>query len=236
MKIILNADDFGRNNKANINIAKCFEEGLINSTTIMMNMPSAADAIEIAKKQGFQDKIGVHIVLDEGVPLTDDIKKVKKFCDELGRFKEYIPRHQLLNREEKQAIYHECMAQISAARNMGIIPTHMDSHRHRHQDIIIASIVKKVAFDSNIKYIRKYKSKGSFLHKIYGMLIDTYYKVFSEICSSDYFYGIFDYDCKFIFRNKCCVEIMCHPEHAEDMEQLKILKKQLKINNDWREK
>lgn len=52
-KIIVNADDFGKTHTINLAIAECFNKGLITNTTIMVNMPFADEAVEIAKQEVF---------------------------------------------------------------------------------------------------------------------------------------------------------------------------------------
>ena len=39
--MVINADDFGYSESVNKAISDCFEKGLINRTTIMVNMPQA---------------------------------------------------------------------------------------------------------------------------------------------------------------------------------------------------
>ena len=47
--MIINADDFGYSESVNKAISDCFERGLINRTTIMVNMPHAEEATAMAK-------------------------------------------------------------------------------------------------------------------------------------------------------------------------------------------
>ena len=58
MKLIVNADDFGRTRGINYGIVECMKNGILTSTTIMMNMPYAEHAVKLAKKEG------IHTALD----------------------------------------------------------------------------------------------------------------------------------------------------------------------------
>ena len=69
--MVINADDFGYSESVNKAISDCFEKGLINRTTIMVNMPQAEAASELARTNGFFDKVGLHINLTEGKALSD---------------------------------------------------------------------------------------------------------------------------------------------------------------------
>ncbi len=53
MPIIVNADDFGKNEEVSRAVLEAFEEKLITRTTLMVNMPYADKAVELAKQKGF---------------------------------------------------------------------------------------------------------------------------------------------------------------------------------------
>ncbi len=75
-KLIINADDFGLNSSVNRAIVDLFTNGLINSATLMANMPAFDEAISLVHKYNLAPKIGLHLVLTEGTPLTEEIKKI----------------------------------------------------------------------------------------------------------------------------------------------------------------
>ena len=84
--MIVNADDFGLSPRVNQAIVRAFDEGLISSTTVMANMPAFAEASAIARDRGLLDHVGAHLVLTEGDPLTDTMRRCGRFCDADGRF------------------------------------------------------------------------------------------------------------------------------------------------------
>ena len=47
MKVIMNADDFGFSKGANLGILEGFQNGIISSTSLMVNMPGFAHAISL---------------------------------------------------------------------------------------------------------------------------------------------------------------------------------------------
>ena len=53
MNVVINADDFGISAEVNRAVVECFRRGLINRTTIMVNMPEAEDAKRLAQENGF---------------------------------------------------------------------------------------------------------------------------------------------------------------------------------------
>ena len=75
MKIIVNADDFGASERINNAIVDAFKKGIVTNTTIMPNMSAYDEAVELAKENGFFDKVGIHLNLLAGEPLTLSIKQ-----------------------------------------------------------------------------------------------------------------------------------------------------------------
>lgn len=67
MPIIINADDYGKNEEINQAISEAFEKKYITRTTLMVNMPYTDKAVELAKQKGFSDRIGIHLNLG-GMP------------------------------------------------------------------------------------------------------------------------------------------------------------------------
>ena len=59
MKLILNADDFGLSQSVNKGIVECLQNGLVTSTTMMMNTPYTDEAIKLAKEHNIKN-IGIH--------------------------------------------------------------------------------------------------------------------------------------------------------------------------------
>ena len=87
MKTIINADDFGKTQSINSAICECFANGYITSTTLMVNMPFADEAVKLAKENGFWEKVGLHLNLTEGIPMNKKLASFELFCDQDGKFK-----------------------------------------------------------------------------------------------------------------------------------------------------
>ena len=91
--IVVNADDFGMSRQTNEAILQAFEKGLISSTTIMANMPAFEEACQLARQHHLQRRIGLHLNVTEGKPLTADIADCPRFCDAGGCWR---PRRRVL--------------------------------------------------------------------------------------------------------------------------------------------
>lgn len=58
IEVIANADDFGKSHEVNLGILDGFKRGMLQCTTLMVNMPFADEAVQIAQENGFFDKVG----------------------------------------------------------------------------------------------------------------------------------------------------------------------------------
>lgn len=157
--IIINADDFGLNEHCSKAIAQAFREGKISDTTMMATGEYFDEAVELAMEQGFIDKIGIHLNLTEGVPLTEDIKKLPDFVTD-GRFKKQYKRSKPLSKADQNAIYIELTAQVEKIQKAGIHITHADSHHHIHTAIFIAPIAARVCKEHGITKMRLHRNIG----------------------------------------------------------------------------
>lgn len=164
MRFIINADDFGYSSKVNKAIQHAIKEGLISSTTILVNMPFFEEAVALAKRENFIDRVGIHLNLFEGKPLTREMQECRLFCDEHKNFQGEKDENGVFQgkkrnifdplRMDSSIIYNELSAQIEKALDAGIRPTHLDSHGQLHTNFFIGNIVINLAIKYNISSIR----------------------------------------------------------------------------------
>ena len=132
MRVIINADDFGYHTNANRAIAECFAKGVVTNATAMVTMPDFGQGLALAQSQGFADRIGLHINLSVGIPLTDGIKRSRLFCDEDGVFNNAIRQNRFyrfwLPSNLKSLIADEIRAQMRLFIKYGLTQRHYDSH------------------------------------------------------------------------------------------------------------
>ena len=145
--MIINADDFGYSESVNEAICQCFNRGLINRTTIMVNMPEAENAAEIAKNNGFFGSVGLHINLTEGKALSEECRK-SPLCDENGFLKGefHVPfkARLFLPKAIRKAISAEVEAQMKKFIEMGFPLRHADSHNYTHSYLSVYGEIKKL--------------------------------------------------------------------------------------------
>src|ERR1700761_6590687 len=131
--LIINADDFGYSSIVNRAILSSMEEGLVTSTSMMANMPGFDHAVGLVHVHvKLAGRVGVHLNLTEGRPLSKPILDCRQFCNESGEFAYQRTPLFFLSKRVRDAVYLELKAQVERLRDVGIEPTHVDSHHHIH--------------------------------------------------------------------------------------------------------
>lgn len=166
-RLIINADDFGMTEGISEGIIKAHLEGVVTSTTLMANMPAAAYAIKLAQKTPDLG-VGIHLNLTTGRPISTP-EKVRTLVDKSGTF---YPQKILISRLvkwkiDRLEILAEFTAQIEKALELGLFPTHLDSHHHIHLYPIVTWAFLKVAEKFSIYKMRTHRLQ---------ILIDRNYK------------------------------------------------------------
>jgi len=127
MRLIVNADDFGLCRSVNKAIIDVYKAGNLSSTTMMVTMPGADDAITLAKRHPNLG-IGLHLCLTEGRSLADH----STLTNENGYF---FSRSELIKKVLKgnidlKEIRTEFEYQLEELSRSGIPYFHVDSHQH----------------------------------------------------------------------------------------------------------
>ncbi|QRG66223.1 carbohydrate deacetylase [Brevibacillus choshinensis] len=224
MKIIINADDFGMSTTTDDAIIQTFSIGALTSTTIFANGATFEAACQRAHEEKLQHQVGLHINLNDGLPLSEAIRKCPRFCDENGFFR---PRTRSLSRlilpltaNEKSALATELRSQIRRCRLHGLPLTHADSHNHIHTEIILGTLIMEVLKEEEIPYLRLTRNIGTDM----SVPKKLYKTLYNGILSSKGLRGV-QYFGEFEGMIALCqnggnrtgsVEIMCHPIYNEN--------------------
>ncbi len=228
MGLIRNADDFGKSEEINRAIRECFRKGFIDRTTLMVNMPAAQEAVEIAKDEGFADRIGIHFNITSGMPLSEPIRSNPLLCDAQGRFhaafRQTTKYRLYMDQLSKEQIYTELAAQLKRYRDWGLTLMHADSHHHVHTDYPVYCALKRLAKEqsfSSLRISRNLFHGGNPLMRIYKC---WYNRAIRKLCTetSDYFGSVSDlkaFDTIEKIRRLSAegqIEIMMHPMYGAD--------------------
>jgi len=130
-RLIINADDFGLTSGVNRAIAESNRSGIVTSATLMANAQASVAATDLAKAQPGL-KIGCHIVLIDGVPLTADLPSLTNGSSRFRSSLKQFALDSVRKRIAAEEIQREAEAQIRKIQACGITLTHVDSHKHTH--------------------------------------------------------------------------------------------------------
>lgn len=191
---VVHADDFGYSKSVNQCIDKCFAEEWLSETSLMVNMPACDEAVEIARRHGYAHRVGLHLNLTEGEPLTDQIKECPRFCSKEGQFNKtfHLSTHGrfFLTPKEKRAVNQEILAQLKKFCSYGNLMMKVDSHHHAHTDWSIYKILRPIAlgFGFTSMRISADMHKVRFDKELYKRLFN--FDVRRHFKTTDHFDGI----------------------------------------------
>ena len=245
VKYIVNADDYGETEATSAAIIDLFREGLLDRTTMIVNARCAESFVERAREKGFVDRIGLHLNIHDGRPLTQEICACPRFVSNgefnhayrgrpLGRF--------FISRKEKKALAIEVDAQFKRFLEL-LGPDclrHFDSHHHTHIDWSVWGTIKKAALVNGFTDTRLSQNvfgkdkKLSLLKRLYKALFNM--RLRKGFSSTTYFSSVMEFfnvtekRREEIVAKGTDIELMCHPKYLEngsfkDQEEIEVLRK-----------
>lgn len=197
-KLIVNADDFGYCEAVNQGIIYAHKKGVVNSTTIMANMPGFDSAVELLKEN--KDlKCGVHMTMTCYKPVLNNLKTL---VDENGYFHRRLTK-EVVESVDLDELYEEFCAQIDKAKKY-IDITHLDSHHHAHREErfrpVIQKIVDKYKLPIRMNICRENLQNIGFIEEFYS----------DNVCVE-----WFEKHADFINSHEV-VDMMCHPAMLDE--------------------
>ncbi len=153
--LICNADDFGFSRGISDGIVHSHLNGIISSTSLMANMPSAEYAAKLSRNTPSLG-VGLHLVLTLGPSLSPPSQIPDLVCQK----KEFLPLAKLTPRLRRggarlaQQIAIEWEAQIQHASDLGFSITHCDSHHGIHKYPVCRKVLIDLMKRHNIKCVR----------------------------------------------------------------------------------
>lgn len=129
-RLIVNADDFGFNREITDGIIEAHQTGVVTSTTLMVNMPAASYAV--GQSRDCPDlSVGLHVNLTLGKPICEP-QLVPSLVQTDGQFLDRRTFFRLANRGQLNSaeLRLEIRSQLQRMVELGLTPTHADSHHH----------------------------------------------------------------------------------------------------------
>lgn len=151
-RLLINADDYGLSHGVNSGIIEAAETGVVRSASMMVNLPGFDDAVARARSRPSLS-LGLHLNLTTGKPLTAAPSLTNRKTGELYSLPFLVARASL-GRVNTSEVERECVAQIDRMIEVGISPTHLDSHRHIHAHPALWNAVLEAASSRGISNVR----------------------------------------------------------------------------------
>ncbi|MGB9862611.1 MAG: carbohydrate deacetylase [Candidatus Saccharicenans sp.] len=130
-KLIINADGFGFTPGINKGIIETINNGIVTSTSCVVNFPYIEE-VSIIKKEYKNISIGIHFNLSVGKPVSPP-SEVPSLINEYGEFLgDVFARKLFLGEIRYNEIVKELEAQIKLLFDLGVMPTHWDGHQNKH--------------------------------------------------------------------------------------------------------
>jgi hopanoid biosynthesis associated protein HpnK len=154
-KLIVTADDFGLAADVTDGIIDAYRTGIVSSTSMMVGGADAMRAALLAQQEPGM-AVGIHLTLVDGKSVEPATRAPSilgndgKFLDD---YRQFVRRYVMggINLLDVRA---ECTAQIHRFLDMGLQPSHLDSHQHMHLLPGIFEIVQELAVKFGIKRVR----------------------------------------------------------------------------------
>jgi hopanoid biosynthesis associated protein HpnK len=153
--LLINADDFGWTDGHNQAVERAYQRGVLRRVSLLSNGDAFDEAVDLTRR--LPDlRVGVHLTLNEGRPLTapDLLPRLTDpsgvFYDEVSDLARlWLSGH--LRVEEAMA---EWRAQIERPLQVGLALNHLDTHKHVHMFPPLLEAVVRLAQEYQVNNIR----------------------------------------------------------------------------------
>ena len=148
--LIINADDLCLDRRTNDAILKCYNEGIVTSTTAFVNFPDSIELLKEVHEQYPDFPIGIHLNMTFGKPVLPP-EEIQTMVNKNGDFwnEDQILTH--IADIDYEEVKKEIRAQIELFLSSGVPLDHLDYHNH-----ILAlytpfhQIVREIAVEKNL--------------------------------------------------------------------------------------
>lgn len=154
LKVIINADDLGKDHEVNAQIDNALTNKNITSSSILANN-NCWEEVEMIVNKHTDASFGVHLNLTEGQALTNsNVLKKYGIVDESNMFTSRIKHINSFPQELQDAIYNEWSAQIETIKNHKITISHIDGHHHVHSTYGLTLVLIRLIERYHIRSVR----------------------------------------------------------------------------------
>lgn len=151
-RLIVTADDFGVSSDVNEAVIRGHKEGVLRFASLMVSEPGAAEAVDRAKRECPDLRLGLHAVLCAGRS-----ELALSGLTEEGRFPDdpvTCGLRYFFDRSLQAPIERELRAQFERYLAFGLEPGHVDGHVNVHAHPVVFPILSRLAKEYGFRRIR----------------------------------------------------------------------------------
>ena len=155
VRLIVNADDFGRTEAINAAVLQAHSQGILTSASLMIGEPAASEAVRLARDHP-ELAVGLHLVLLGGRS-TLPPAEIPHLVDENGRFPRRPMRtgfRYFFSKKAQVELGKEMRAQFEAFGVTGLPLSHVDGHHHMQLHPAIFRLLLPLAHEFGAGAIR----------------------------------------------------------------------------------
>ena len=158
--LIVNGDDFGYSTAVNEGIIQAYREGILTSTSLMVNEEAAQDAVRLAfENPGLA--VGLHLVLvlgKAGLPHSE----LPTITDQRGRFTDSSFKagvQYYFSGAARAELRREMREQFDRFASTGLPFSHVDGHTHLHMHPVIFDELIRLCEEYGVRRVRVVKGE-----------------------------------------------------------------------------
>jgi len=155
VRVVVNADDFGRSPEVVAAVAQAYDEGILTSASLMVTGGAVAAAVQAARERPGLG-VGLHLVLARARAASSP-QEVPHMTDEVGLLPRSVTWAGLLylfSPAARRELARELRAQFEAFAATGLSLSHVDSHHHLHLHPAVFPLVLSLAHEFGAGAIR----------------------------------------------------------------------------------
>ena len=218
-RMIINADDFGLTPGVTRGILDAHLNGVVTSTSAMMNSPHIAEGLAAAHQDAPNLGMGVHLVLTWGKPILIP-EEVSTLVDDAGHFYKFFQLSEHAGNFDLNEVRSEWQAQVEAFISTGCRPDHLDSHHHSsYSNPMLFKVMLGLAQEYNLPIRLPPKPEDSSLEiEPFAQILGKYPVRFPLSCITAFYdEGATLTDLSKIISGipEGISELMCHPGYAD---------------------
>jgi hopanoid biosynthesis associated protein HpnK len=154
-RLIVNADDFGRSHSINAAVIRAHRDGILTTTSLMVNEPDCGEAVELARQNPGLG-VGLHLVFLHGHSALPP-EKIPGLVNARGEFSNNpvgAGMDYFFKRGLRGQLRAEIHAQFEKFRATGLPLDHVNGHLHLHLHPVIFKILMDDADQLGIRHFR----------------------------------------------------------------------------------